>query len=115
MSPADIWSQCLETIREKIPRQSYETWLRPTEVLSYSQDAAVIKVPNAFFSEWIEQHYIYHIQNAFQQVTGNTPAITFSVSSEKGTFLTNIVPRQEAQPRPAPATRSSSRRRRCCR
>ena len=104
MSPTDIWSQCLETIREKIPKQSYETWLRPTEVLSYSQDAAVIKVPNAFFSEWIEHHYIYHIQNAFQKVTGNTPAITFSVSSEKGTFLTNIVPRQQSQPRPVPET-----------
>jgi chromosomal replication initiator protein len=104
VSSAKIWSQCLDSIKEKIPRQSYETWLRPTEILSYTEDAAIIKVPNAFFSEWIEQHYIFHIQEAFHLVTGHTPAITFSVSSEKGTFLTNIAPRQHPEPQPVPRT-----------
>jgi chromosomal replication initiator protein len=92
VNPSDLWSQCLRTIQEKVPRQSFETWLRPTEALSISDKDVIIKVPNAFFSEWIEQHYVHYIEDALQELTGNAPAITFSVSSERGTFLTNISP-----------------------
>jgi chromosomal replication initiator protein len=102
MSPAEIWSQCLQTIEKRVPAQSYATWLRPTEILSYSEESVVIKVPNTFFSDWLEQHYIEHIQDAFHAVTGSLPAISFSVSSEKGTFLNNIAasrPQEKPQPK----------------
>lgn len=96
VNQSNLWSQCLQTIQEKIPRQSFETWLRPTEILSFTEDTIVIKVPNAFFSEWIEQHYGHFIVNAVRELTGHSPTITFSVSSERGTFLTNISPQREA-------------------
>lgn len=113
VNPSHLWSQCLLTIQEKVPRQSFETWLRPTEALSFTEKAVVIKVPNTFFSEWIEQHYAHFIADAIQELTGHTPAITFSVSSEKGTFLTDILPRRETRSpttaRPASTSQLNSR------
>lgn len=113
MNQSTLWSQCLQTIQDKIPRQSFETWLRPTQILSFTEKAVVIKVPNAFFSEWIEQHYGHFIVNAIRELTGHSPTITFSVSSERGTFLTNISPGREATSsnkiRPTSSARLNSR------
>jgi chromosomal replication initiator protein len=99
---SELWSRCLQSIQEKVPRQSFETWLRPTEILSLSDEAVVIQVPNAFFSEWIEQHYAHYIVDAILELTGRSPAITFSVSSERGTFLTDITARPQEKPTPRP-------------
>jgi chromosomal replication initiator protein len=108
VNSTDLWSQCLRTIEQKVPRQSFETWLRPTEILSYEESAVVIKVPNAFFSEWIEQHYAPFIAEAFEELTGEIPAITFSVSSESGTFLTEVSPLQQTESPPTPRTAGAS-------
>jgi len=105
---SDLWSQCLRTIQAKVPRQSFETWLRPTEILSFSDEDVIIQVPNSFFSEWIEQHYVHYIESAIQELTGLSPTITFSVSSERGTFLTDISARRQAKPATASPVNSKS-------
>ena len=99
---SNLWTRCLQTFQQRVPRQSFETWLRPTELLSFSEKAATIKVPNAFFCEWIEQHYLHFIQAAIRDLTGSSPAISFSISSESGNFITNISPSKESNPRTSP-------------
>lgn len=108
-NPSELWTQCLQTFQNRVPRQSYETWLRPTQLLSFTEKTAIIKVPNAFFSEWIEQHYIRFIQEAIRDLTGSSPAISFSISSERGNFITNVSPPKEAHLRTSPKINNSAR------
>ena len=51
------WQRISEALQERIPKQSFDTWIRPTR-LSFEDDQEIrVSVPNSFFKEWIEKHY----------------------------------------------------------
>ncbi len=65
-----LWEGVLGQIKPKIPSQNYETWLEPTEGETLTQNTLWVRVPNAFFIDWIEEHYhasIYEILGTLNQ------------------------------------------------
>ena len=65
-----LWKEVLCQIKANIPSQNYETWLEPTEGENLTQNTLWVKVPNAFFIDWIEEHYhtsIYEILGTLNQ------------------------------------------------
>jgi len=52
------WQKILEKLKEKISEQSFETWFSPTKEISFLNDTLCVEVPNPFFIDWIEEHYI---------------------------------------------------------
>lgn len=77
-----VWSDCLHLIEAKIPRQSFNTWFKPTSLLRLDDNQVVIQVPSQFFSDWLEKHYIDTIRSAVLERAGGTRAISFGVPSE---------------------------------
>ena len=77
----EFWARCLLRAEAKIPRQSFETWLRPTRLLRLDNKIAVIEVPSSFFAEWLEQHYLLLIQSVISEQRDISPQISFSVAS----------------------------------
>ncbi|MCK4306737.1 chromosomal replication initiator protein DnaA [candidate division WOR-3 bacterium] len=66
----NLWEEVLGQIKPKIPSQNYETWLEPTEGETLTQNTLWVRVPNAFFIDWIEEHYhtsIYEILGTLNQ------------------------------------------------
>ena len=57
MTASDLWSRCLETIREETESQSYQTWFEPTRGLELNDESLTVEVPNRFFADWLEEHY----------------------------------------------------------
>lgn len=53
-----LWEKILEKLKEKIPEQTFKTWFSPTKGLSFSEDTLFVEVPNPFFIDWLEEHYI---------------------------------------------------------
>jgi len=64
----NLWEEILGRIKDKIPSQIYETWLAPTEGESVTQNTLWVKVPNAFFTDWIEEHYHTYIYEALESI-----------------------------------------------
>jgi chromosomal replication initiator protein len=62
-----IWKQLLAQIEPHINRQSFETWLKPTSLLSINGKEAQVSVPNRFFGEWIKEHYYALIQETLEK------------------------------------------------
>ena len=65
-----LWEEVLGQVKPKIPSQNYETWLEPTEGETLTQNTLWVRVPNAFFIDWIEEHYhasIYEILGTLNQ------------------------------------------------
>ena len=65
-----LWEEVLGQIKPKIPSQNYETWLEPTEGETLTQNTLWVRVPNAFFIDWIEEHYhasIYEVLGTLNQ------------------------------------------------
>lgn len=52
----DTWNQVLEIVEKRINQQSYNTWFKPTQLIKYDEKALYIRVPNAFFQDWLNEH-----------------------------------------------------------
>jgi chromosomal replication initiator protein len=83
LSATDIWSRCLETIRDQTEQQSYRTWFEPTRALEVSDDVVKIEVPNRFFADWLEEHYLSLIRRAIEQAAGRELTPVFQVAHRR--------------------------------
>src|SRR5882762_1889416 len=52
----DTWQQVLDVVQKKINQQSYNTWFKPTQLIKYDDKALYVRVPNAFFQDWLNDH-----------------------------------------------------------
>src|SRR5437588_10243538 len=52
----DTWQQVLDIVQKKINQQSYNTWFKPTQLIKYDDKALYVRVPNAFFQDWLNDH-----------------------------------------------------------
>lgn len=65
-----VWTACLAIIRGEINEQSYKTWFEPIRPIRLQDEALTLQVPNRFFFEWLEEHYLPFIRKAIRQVIG---------------------------------------------
>ena len=52
----DTWQQVLDIVEKKINQQSYNTWFKPTQLIKRDEKALYVRVPNAFFQDWLNDH-----------------------------------------------------------
>ena len=52
----DTWQTVLEIVEKKINQQSYNTWFKPTQLIKHDDKALYVRVPNAFFQDWLNDH-----------------------------------------------------------
>jgi chromosomal replication initiator protein len=50
------WQQVLSVVEKKVNPQSYNAWFKPTEFIRHEGKALYIRVPNAFFQDWLNEH-----------------------------------------------------------
>src|SRR5437899_3403237 len=55
-STMDTWQQVLDIVEKKINQQSYNTWFKPTQLIKRDDTALYVRVPNAFFQDWLNDH-----------------------------------------------------------
>jgi chromosomal replication initiator protein len=56
MTKIDTWQTVLEIVEKKINQQSYNTWFKPTQLIKHDETALYVRVPNAFFQDWLNDH-----------------------------------------------------------
>lgn len=99
-----IWELVSERLQAELPRQSYLTWFRPLEPMSFDGEILTLQVPSQFYSDWIESHYIQHLKNAASEALGREINHKFIVSSNgKPSARTLAENRQVAESSPVPA------------
>ncbi len=79
----DLWAHCLETIRGETEHQSYQTWFEPTRVVGVTDDSVEIEVPNRFFADWLEEHYLGLIERAILEHAGTQLRAVFQVAHSR--------------------------------
>lgn len=92
-----VWDNCLRTIKKNVNPQSYKTWFEPIRPVQLEQDILTIQVPNKFFFEWIEEHYVQLLKTSVRQELG-----------ERGRLLYHI-PEAGAAPVSTTGTRASGK------
>ncbi len=78
-----IWRLITDKLQEEIPRQSYLTWFKPLEPLSFTDRVLILKIPSRFYYDWIESHYSDHLKRAISATLGQEIEIVYDIDSSK--------------------------------
>ncbi|HET6204039.1 MAG TPA: chromosomal replication initiator protein DnaA [Planctomycetota bacterium] len=79
---AKLWASVLESLRERVKREQFETWFRRTALTSVSPGEAVVAVPNVFFREWLGRFYREAVESALRELTGEALTLRIVVDAE---------------------------------
>ena len=77
------WEDCLSIIKSNINSQSFITWFKPIKPKSYKDKTLTLIVPNKFFYEWLENHYIELLNEVIIKVLGKNGKIEYEISNIK--------------------------------
>ena len=78
----NVWTECLNIIRERVNSQSFKTWFEPIVPLKKDGKKFLIQVPSQFFGEWLEEHYYSLVNEALTQIVGTEIMVDYVVAAE---------------------------------
>src|SRR5215471_6123302 len=52
----DSWQTVLSILEQKVNQQNFNTWFKPTQLIKHDDRALYVRVPNAFFQDWLNEH-----------------------------------------------------------
>ncbi|WP_026584873.1 chromosomal replication initiator protein DnaA [Bacillus sp. J33] len=76
---ADLWNNTLANIEKKISKPSFDTWLKSTKAHALQGDTLVIKAPNEFARDWLEERYSQLISGILYDITGEELGVKFII------------------------------------
>ena len=86
-----LWSRCLNVIKDNISEASFNTWFAPIVPLKYENTIFVLQVPSQFFVEYIEEKYIDLLRMTLYREVGVGTRLEYRVlidkSSGRGTQI----------------------------
>jgi chromosomal replication initiator protein len=77
-----LWASAQEKIKERIGSGSYDTWLKPVKAAALGDTSITLKVPNPFFIQWLEQHYLPFIKEALKETAQKELSVIFLSSND---------------------------------
>ena len=52
------WNDILETVRQRVPQQAFETWFRPLQPGQADDGTMEVLCPDRFFMDWFSEHHL---------------------------------------------------------
>ena len=83
-----VWDSCLKNIRKNVSPQSYKTWFEPVKAVKLDSTALTIQVPNKFFYEWLEEHYVTLLKSTIRQELGEKGRLEYQILVNSNTDKT---------------------------
>jgi chromosomal replication initiator protein len=74
-----FWDRVQDRLREQIPVRSFETWIRPLNLLALENEEVVLGAPHAFLIDWVEEHFRGELETAFSIELGRSVRIALSI------------------------------------
>lgn len=92
----ELWQQCVELLRDELPVQQFNTWIRPLQVEGDADELRVY-APNRFVLDWVNEKYLGRlIELLGERGDGQAPAVSLLIGSRRSA-------RPAAAQRPAPS------------
>ena len=79
MTTNQLWGECLDYIKSKIPEQAFQTWFDGITASQTKDSEIMLQVPNQFHYEWLDTKYHNLINSAIQKNIGKELKINYSV------------------------------------
>jgi chromosomal replication initiator protein len=86
----EIWGMCKLLIREEVSELAFKTWFEPIRPVGLEGELLTLQVPNRFFYEWLEKHYVDLLRKAIRAVLGQKAKLEYQIlmtHADEGTPL----------------------------
>ncbi len=83
----NCWLQLLQDIKKKVDQASFETWFEPTLYIGQEKDILYIKVPNAYFRDWLSFHYSSLINESAQSIFAKSFDVKYIFDETPSPFI----------------------------
>lgn len=98
----ELWQQCVELLRDELPAQQFNTWIRPLQV-EVESDELRVYAPNRFVLDWVNEKYLGRLLELLNERSeGMAPSVSLLIGSKR-----RPAPRPVAQPAPVSAAAPS--------
>ncbi len=74
-----VWNNCLQIITQYVTAQSFKTWFEPIVPLRLEGSVLTIQVPNKFFYEFLEGHYVDILKQSIRAEIGEEARLEYLV------------------------------------
>jgi len=78
-----VWERCLSTIRENVSEQIFRTWFEPIHAVGLREQALTVQIPNRFFYEMLEEHYVAVLRTAIRRELGSKGRLEYQIVVKK--------------------------------
>ncbi len=95
-----LWTRCLNVIKDNISEASYNTWFAPIVALKYENSIFVLQVPSQFFVEYIEEKYIDLLRMTLYREVGVGTRLEYRVMIDKSSGRGTQIPSSSEKPTP---------------
>ena len=86
-----VWEGCLQTIRKNVNAQSFKTWFEPIKPVRLDNHALTIQVPNKFFYEWLEEHFVSLLKTTIRKELGEKGRLEYQILVHDGAAVSSAV------------------------
>ncbi len=83
MDHATVWTNCLQSIRERVDAQSYRTWFEPIKAVKLQSNELTIQVPHRLFYEWLEEHYVDVLKTSLRTALGDNGRLLYQIINHR--------------------------------
>ena len=78
-----VWERCLSTIRDNVSEQIFRTWFEPIRAVGLRDQALTVQIPNRFFYEMLEEHYVAVLRTAIRRELGPSGRLEYQIVVKK--------------------------------
>nr|WP_290446666.1 chromosomal replication initiator protein DnaA [Pseudomonas guariconensis] len=79
----ELWQQCVELLRDELPAQQFNTWIRPLQVEAEGDELRVY-APNRFVLDWVNEKYLGRLLELLgERGNGIAPALSLLIGSRR--------------------------------
>lgn len=82
-SSAIMWKQALALLKDNVNDQTYQTWIEPVSFIEISEKSIVLGVPNKFFKNWVEDHYLEPITASLEKIFNKKFLLEFVITPDR--------------------------------
>lgn len=107
----ELWQQALVRLKEDLGKQNFDSWIKPTSIVSLNKTELRLAVPSKLHRDWITEHYLSAIEQVAASLSGQPIAVTFEVDPEtveKGLAAEKPQRREEREKAPTAAQRTNN-------
>jgi len=60
-----LWEKVQTHLSEILPSNLFNVWIKPLRLVAIENSTVIIGCPNRFFLEWIKEHFLHYLKEAW--------------------------------------------------